>query len=53
MQGCHIIHNGIKHNFETLTEAQEYIDNLTLPRGSLEIVNVPKIFTLLNEVGAL
>lgn len=47
-----IIHHGQRHEFSDLEGAQYYLDQLPSPRGDLEIVGVPLLFRLMNEVGA-
>jgi hypothetical protein len=52
MTGCQVIYRGQLHEFMNLETAQEFIDNLPSPKGELEIIGAPKLFQLLNEVGA-
>lgn len=47
-----IIHNGKTIDFANLAEMQEFLDNLPTPRGDIEIIGAPKLFVLMNEIGA-
>jgi hypothetical protein len=52
MPACQIIHSGKKYDFTDLESAQDFLDGLPSPRGELEILGAPRLFQLLNEIGA-
>lgn len=52
MTDCQVIYRGQRHQFKDLEKAQNFIDELPSPRGEMEILGAPKLFQLLNEIGA-
>ncbi len=52
MTGCQVIYRGQRHQFNDLEKAQNFIDELPLPRGEMKILGAPKLFELLNQIGA-
>ena len=52
MSICQILYQGTRHEFDNIEEAQFFLDQLSSPRGDLEIVGGPLLFRLMNEIGA-